>query len=31
MLAKAGSASYQAFLSAGWTDANLIAQGYMTV
>lgn len=31
MTAKAGGASYQAFIAAGWTDANLIAQGYMTV
>jgi hypothetical protein len=31
MTAKAAGASYQAFLSAGWTDANLIAQGYMTL
>lgn len=31
MTAKAGGSSYQAFISAGWTDANLIAQGYMTI
>jgi hypothetical protein len=31
MTAKAQGSSYQAFISAGWTDANLIAQGYMTV
>jgi hypothetical protein len=31
MTAKAAGATYQAFISAGWTDANLIAQGYMTV
>lgn len=30
MTAKAAGSSYQAFVSAGWTDANLIAQGYMT-
>lgn len=30
MTAKAAGASYQAFIAAGWTDANLIAQGYMT-
>ncbi len=29
MTAKAQGASYQAFISAGWTDANLIAQGYL--
>lgn len=31
MTAKAEGSSYQAFISAGWTDANLIANGYMTV
>lgn len=31
MTAKAAGASYQAFIAAGWTDANLVAQGYMTV
>jgi hypothetical protein len=30
MTAKAAGASYQAFTAAGWTDANLIANGYMT-
>lgn len=30
MTAKAGGASYQAFQAAGWTDAALIAEGYMT-
>lgn len=30
MTAKAAGASYEAFTAAGWTDANLIAQGYMT-
>lgn len=30
MTAKANGASYEAFIAAGWTDANLIAQGYMT-
>jgi hypothetical protein len=31
MTAKAGGASYQAFVSAGWTDAKMIAEGYLTV
>jgi hypothetical protein len=31
MTAKAAGASYQAFISAGWTQANLIAEGYMTM
>jgi hypothetical protein len=31
MTAKAGASSYQAFIAAGWTDANLVAQGYMTI
>ena len=31
MTAKAGGASYQSFIAGGWDDANLIAQGYMTV
>lgn len=31
MTAKAAGSSYQAFVSAGWTDANLVAQGYMTL
>jgi hypothetical protein len=31
MTAKAAGASYQAYLSAGWTDAALIANGYMTI
>jgi hypothetical protein len=31
MTAKAQGSSYQAFKSAGWDDANLIAQGYMTI
>ncbi len=31
MTAKAGATSYEAFIAAGWTDANLVAQGYMTV
>ena len=31
MTAKAAGASYQAFITGGWTDANLIAQGYMTL
>jgi hypothetical protein len=31
MTAKAAGASREAFLAAGWTDAQLIAQGYMTV
>lgn len=30
MTAKAGGASREAFLQAGWTDAALIQQGYMT-
>lgn len=30
MTAKAAGASREAFLAAGWTDANLIAQGYMS-
>lgn len=30
MTAKAGGASYQAYISAGWTPAALIAEGYMT-
>lgn len=29
MTAKAGGNSYQAFIAAGWTDAKLIAEGYM--
>jgi len=29
MTAKAAGATYQAFIAGGWTDANLIAQGYM--
>lgn len=31
MTAKANGASYQSFIAGGWDDANLIAQGYMTV
>lgn len=31
MTAKAGGSPYQAFIEKGWTDANLIAQGYMTI
>jgi hypothetical protein len=31
MTAKAAGASREAFVAAGWTDAQLIAQGYMTV
>lgn len=30
MTAKAAGSSYQAFVTAGWTDAALIAQGFMT-
>ncbi len=30
MTAKAGGASREAFMQAGWTDAALIQQGYMT-
>lgn len=30
MTALAQGASYEAFIAAGWTEANLIAQGYMT-
>lgn len=30
MTLKAAGASREAFLAAGWTDANLVAQGYMT-
>lgn len=31
MTAKAAGVSYAAFIQGGWTDANLIAQGYMTL
>ena len=31
MTAKAAGASYQAMIAAGWTDAMMIAQGYMTL
>lgn len=31
MTAKAGGTSYQAFKTAGWTDENLVAQGFMVV
>lgn len=31
MTGKAGGASYQAFISGGWSDAALIAEGYMTL
>ena len=30
MTAKAAGATYQAFVTAGWTDENLITQGYMS-
>jgi hypothetical protein len=30
MTAKAGGASYETFIQAGWTPATMIAQGYMT-
>lgn len=31
MTALAGGASYASFIAAGWTEANMIAQGYMTL
>jgi hypothetical protein len=31
MTAKAQGASYEAFAAAGWDDAKLIADGYMTL
>jgi hypothetical protein len=31
MTAKAADSPYKAFIDAGWTDANLVAQGYMTI
>lgn len=31
MTAKANGGTYKQFIDAGWTDANLIAQGYMTI
>lgn len=31
MTALAGGASYESFIAGGWTEANMIAQGYMTL
>jgi hypothetical protein len=31
MTAKANGASHQAYIAAGWNDAALIAEGYMTM
>lgn len=31
MTAKAAGASYESFIAGGWTEANMVAQGYMTV
>jgi len=31
MTAKAGGVSYAAMVAAGWTDANMVAQGYLTL
>jgi hypothetical protein len=29
MTAKAGGATYETFIAANWTDAQMIAQGYL--
>ena len=31
MTAKAGGATYEAFITAGWTDEKMVAGGYMTI
>jgi hypothetical protein len=31
MTAKAAGASYESFIAGGWTEANMVARGYMTV